>query len=149
MFGRKKKPVLDKSNVITGVPSEPHEDAIRRCGNMLVQSGYVKEQYIEGMLLRDRSFSTAIGNAIAIPHGEKKYKSEILATGLVALTYPDGIEWGGQTVKLVIGIAAKGDEHIDIMERIVEAFDEESKVDDMVANGSVDSLYSLLTAVES
>jgi mannitol/fructose-specific phosphotransferase system IIA component len=116
---------------------------------MLVKSGYVNERYVEGMLLRDRGFSTAIGNAIAIPHGEKEYKSEILRTGLVVLTYPNGIEWGGQTVKLVIGIAAKGDEHLGIIERIVDAFDEESKVDAVVARGDADELYALLAGAEN
>jgi mannitol/fructose-specific phosphotransferase system IIA component len=145
MFDKKQKPVLDRSNVLTGLKTEPHEDAITRCGNMLVQSGYVNERYIEGMILRDRSFSTAIGNAIAIPHAVREFKSEIIATGLVVCAYPDGIEWDGQTIKLVIGIAANGDEHLDIMEQIVEAFDEESKVEDAVARGDAELLYSLLT----
>ena len=62
--------ILERTNIITGLSPEPHEDVIRRCGKMLAESGYVKERYIEGMLARDRGFSTAIGNMIAIPHGE-------------------------------------------------------------------------------
>ena len=40
-------------------------------------------------------------------------------TGVVVMTYPDGIDWNGDKVKLVVGIAAKGDEHLEILGRIV------------------------------
>jgi mannitol/fructose-specific phosphotransferase system IIA component len=112
---------------------------------MLVRSGYVTPAYIDGMLARDRDFSVAIGNSIAIPHGAKEYKKEILATGLVVLTYPDGVAWNGGTVKLVVGIAAQGDGHLDILERIVDAFEDEEAVDAVVAAGDAEKLYRVLT----
>ncbi len=137
--------VLKKENILTGLTPESHEDVIRRCGAMLVGSGYVNEAYVEGMLARDRDFSVAIGNAIAIPHGAKEYKKEILATGLVVLTYPQGVEWNGGLVKLVVGIAAKGDEHIEILERLVDAFEDEEAVDEVVAAGDAEKLFEILT----
>ena len=140
--------ILTKGNIITGLAPEQHEDIIRRCGTMLVDSGYVNEPYIEGMIARDRSFSTAIGNLIAIPHGEIAYKQEILHTGLVVLTYPDGVQWGDQIVKLVIGIAAKGNEHLQILEQIAEAFEEESDVEAVVKNADTEALYHLLVPGE-
>lgn len=138
--------ILRKDNIITGLAPEPHEDVIRRCGKMLVDSGYVNEKYIEGMIARDRNFSTAIGNLIAIPHGEIAYKSEILNTGLVVLTYPGGVEWNGEIVKLVVGIAAKGGEHLEILERIVEAFEEEKDVEAVVQNADTGSIHRILTS---
>ncbi len=137
--------ILLKSNIITGLAPEPHEDVIRRCGKMLVDSGYVNAPYIDGMLARDRGFSTAIGNLIAIPHGEIAFKKEIKSTGLVVLTYPGGVEWNGETVKLVVGIAAKGDEHLEILERIVEAFEEEKDVEAAVQNNDVEALFGILS----
>ncbi len=137
--------VLMKSNIVTGCASEDHEDVIRRSGAMLVASGYVKENYVKGMIERDRSFSTAIGNGIAIPHGAKEYKDDILATGLVVLTYPRGVLWNSDLVKLVIGIAAQGDGHIEILERVVEAFEDAAAVDAVVEANDVEKLYSLLT----
>lgn len=137
--------VLKKKNIITGCASEGHEDVIRRCGAMLAADGYVGEKYVEGMLARDRDFSTAIGNGIAIPHGAKEYKKEIIATGLVVLTYPEGVAWNGGIVKLVVGIAAKGDEHMDILERLVDAFEDEESVEALVAAGDAEKLYEVLT----
>ncbi|MDR0362009.1 MAG: PTS sugar transporter subunit IIA [Planctomycetota bacterium] len=137
--------MLEKENIVMGRASENHEDVIRRCGAMLVASGYVAEEYVTGMLERDRDFSTAIGNGIAIPHGAKEYKQYIQNTGLVVLTYPDGVSWNDGTVKLVVGIAAKGDEHIEILERLVDAFEDEEAVDAVVASGDAEKLHHILT----
>ena len=139
--------ILAKSNIVTGMASEPHEDVIRRCGKMLVDAGYVNERYIEGMLARDRDFSTAIGNMIAIPHGQDEYKSEIIQTGLVVLTYPDGVPWNNETVKLVVGIAAKGNEHLSVLERIGDAFEEEAAVEQIVKDADAEALYRLFVGV--
>jgi mannitol/fructose-specific phosphotransferase system IIA component len=120
--------MLKLDNIIINLTSEEREAVIKRCGKMLLDGGYIKERYIEGMLARDKAFTTAIGNCIAIPHGEKEYKADIIKTGLVVLTYPDGIDWNGQKVHIVIGIAAKGDEHIDILGNVVDIFDNEDDV---------------------
>jgi mannitol/fructose-specific phosphotransferase system IIA component len=120
--------MLTIDGIVLNLPSEDREEVIKRCGKMLVDAGYAKERYIEGMLARDNSFSCAIGNGIAIPHGEVAYKPDILETGFVVLTYPGGIEWHGQTIYLVIGIAARGEEHLDIIGNIVEYFDTEEDV---------------------
>lgn len=146
LFGKKSAEleVLSKDNIAIGCNPESHTDAIKRCGEMLVKAGYVKQEYIEGMIQRDKSFSTAIGNAIAIPHGEKEYKDYIQSTGIVVCTYPDGIEWNGENVKLVIGIAAKGDEHLSILEKIVETFEDEDSVNELVKDATVEKIYSIL-----
>ena len=108
-------------------------------------SGYACERYIEGMLKRDNSFTTEIGNYIALPHGAEDYKSDIISTGVVVLTYPDGIDWHGKTVYLVIGIAAKGDEHLDIMGNVVDYLDTGEDTIKLVKNASLDEVYRMLT----
>ena len=137
--------ILKKEDILPDCRSEGRDDAIRRCGRMLVTSGYVEERYIEGMLAREQSVSTAIGNLIAIPHGESDYKRNILSTGLVMLLYPEGIAWGTETVKMVIGIAAKGDEHLGVLSRIADTFEDENKVSAFVASGDVDAIHAALT----
>jgi mannitol/fructose-specific phosphotransferase system IIA component len=136
--------VLKKENILLNQPKADREDVIRRCGKMLVDSGYAKERYIEGMVKRDDSFSTCIGNHIALPHGEEAYKVDIVSTGIVALTYPDGIDWRGTTVYLVIGIAARGDEHLDIMGNVVDALDTPEDTVKLVKEGDIDAVYKML-----
>ncbi|MEA4932375.1 MAG: PTS sugar transporter subunit IIA [Lawsonibacter sp.] len=137
--------IITMDNIVLNLPKESHETAIRRCGDMLVKSGYVQPRYTEGMLARDRGFTTAIGNYIAIPHGEKEYKSDILHTGMVVLTYPDPIDWEGKLVYLVIGIAAQGEEHLDILEHIVDALESREDVLALVNAGDKHAIYSTLT----
>ncbi|MDR1432291.1 MAG: PTS sugar transporter subunit IIA [Propionibacteriaceae bacterium] len=137
--------ILTRSNIVTGCPSTDPESAILRCGRMLVDSGYAKERYITGMLARNRSFSVAIGNLIAIPHGEKEYKDDVIATGLAVLAYPGGIDWGGEPVKLVIGIAAQGDEHLEILARIVEVAEDQEAVDALAKATDAEAIHAAFT----
>jgi mannitol/fructose-specific phosphotransferase system IIA component len=137
--------ILRKENIVLNQPKADREAVIRRCGRMLVDSGYVNESYIEGMIKRDNSFSTGIGNFIAIPHGEEAYKKDIIRTGIVVLTYPEGIDWHGTPVYLVVGIAAKGDEHLDIMGNVVDHLDTGDDTIRLVKNASVDEIHRMLS----
>ena len=138
--------ILKRRNIILNQPKEDREKVIRRCGRMLLDSGYVKERYIEGMIKRDNAFSTAIGNHIAIPHGENDYKQDIISAGMVVLTYPEGIDWHGSTVYLVVGIAAKGDEHLEILGNIVEHFETGEDTINLVKSAGVDEVFKMLSA---
>ncbi|MDR2443424.1 MAG: PTS sugar transporter subunit IIA [Deltaproteobacteria bacterium] len=137
--------ILEMDNIVLNQPPQPYEEVILRCGEMLVNGGYVKPGYIDGMLARDRSLSTAIGNHIAIPHGEKTYKDEILKTGLVVLTYPEGVDWNGEKVFLVVGIAAQGNEHVAILENIADKLEEAQDVINLVNSADQKAIFSLLT----
>ncbi|MFP3040242.1 PTS sugar transporter subunit IIA [Treponema primitia] len=136
--------MLKKENLLMNQPKADREDVIRRCGRMLVDSGYAAEHYIEGMIKRDNSFTTCIGNHIALPHGEEAYKVDIISTGIVALAFPEGIDWQGTVVYLVIGIAAKGDEHLDIMGNVVDKLETGDDVKKLVREGTVDDMYVML-----
>jgi mannitol/fructose-specific phosphotransferase system IIA component len=136
--------MLKKENIILNQPKADREGVIRRCGRLLVDSGYAAERYIEGMIKRDNSFSTGIGNFIALPHGEEDYKKDIISTGIVVLTYPEGIDWHGTPVYLVIGIAAKGDEHLDIMGNVVDHLETGDDTIKLVKTAGVDEIYEML-----
>ena len=140
-----KIPMLKKENIVLNQSKTDREEVIRRCGRMLVDSGYASESYIEGMIKRDNSFSTGIGNFIALPHGEDAYKKDIITTGIVVLSYPEGIDWHGTPVYLVIGIAAKGDEHLDIMGNVVDNLETGDDVLKLVKSAGVDEVYRMLS----
>ncbi|MDR1389642.1 MAG: PTS sugar transporter subunit IIA [Treponema sp.] len=130
-------------NIILNLPKEDSDAVIRRCGKMLVDSGYTGEKYVQGMLKRDHSFSCAIGNFIAIPHGEKEYKADIVSPGIVVLVYPDGIDWHGTPVHLVIGIAARGEEHLDILGNVVDSFEDGQDVLDLIKKNDRRAVFDM------
>ena len=144
------KILLEKKNIIIGCPSVKSDEAIIRCGKMLVESGYVDQKYADAMIQRDREFSVAIGCHVAIPHGTVEVKNNISRTGIVVLTYPDGIPWGdeGEVVKLVIGIAALGEEHIDVLGRISEVCGTDEDTDALVAAADAEMIYRKFNGLE-
>jgi len=122
MFFKKDKGILRENRIYTSLESEGKEEAIRRAGRALLKEGLIDEAYITGMLQREEIATTYIGSSVAIPHGTNESKQYVKETGIVFLQYPEGVDFGeGNIAKLVIGIAAKGDEHMDILMKIAEA----------------------------
>ncbi len=140
--------LLEKKNIILNCKPVSPEEAIKAVGKRMVESGYVEEAYIQGMLDREESFSVAIGSHVAIPHGTEESRKAIKKTGLIVMTYPEGIQWGDETVRLVVGIASTGEDHLGILGKIVEVAETEEDTDALVDNASVDQLYKLLNGLE-
>ena len=139
--------LLERKNIVLGCAPVTPEEAIQACGRRMVDSGYVDEAYIQGMLDREASFSVAIGSHVAIPHGTNDVKPLIKRTGVVVMTYPDGIDWNGDKVKLVVGIAAKGDEHLEILGRIVGIASTDEDTDALVASADTETLFKKLNGL--
>ncbi|MBP2071431.1 PTS sugar transporter subunit IIA [Thermoanaerobacterium butyriciformans] len=111
--------ILNENNIVLNEASEPKFDAIKRAGRLLVDRGYVEKEYIEGMIERENDVTTYIGNGIAIPHGVSQYVKYIKKSGIVVIQYPDGVDFGdGNMAYVVIGIAGKDDEHLEILSSI-------------------------------
>jgi PTS system mannitol-specific IIC component len=116
--------VLTLQNIRVGLESTTKEEAIRKAGELLIEGGYAGEGYIEAMLQREELATTYLGTGIAIPHGTSEAKEKILKTGMVVLQYPQGVWFGNEKAHLVIGIAAQGNEHIDILARLSSSLDD-------------------------
>jgi len=96
------------------------DEAIRRCGEVLVSVGAVSPDYVEAMLARERSVSTYIGEGVAIPHGTLNSKESVRRDALAVLRFPDGVDWDGNDVRVCVAIAAAGDGHVDILASLAE-----------------------------
>ncbi len=135
--------VLQKTNIITDCQAKPKEEVIREIGRLLCRSGYVEESYIEAMLQREDTFSTNIGNGIAIPHGVEAAKKCIKNSGIAVMVFPGGTLWNGELVKIVIGIAGIGEEHLDILANIAEKLSTPEAVDQLTGSNA-DVIYQTL-----
>lgn len=119
------KAVLCEENVFLGLDSVSKEEAIVMAGQKLVENGYVNESYIEAMLEREKIMTTFMGMGVAIPHGVNEAKKEILASGIVILQFPEGVDFDGEKAYLIIGIAGVGNEHLEILSNIAVVLDDE------------------------
>ena len=125
------------------------EEAIRRAGALLVENGNVEERYVDSMFEREKSVSTYMGNAVAIPHGTNDSKQWVARSGLSIVTVPDGVEYGdGEVAKLVIGIAGKGDEHLELLSKIALVVSEEENVEKIVRAQTKEELMSFFDEVD-
>lgn len=140
-----KPEVLSINNIRLNQKASTSDEAIVSVGQQLLKAGYIDEGYIDGMLNRDHSLTTYIGNDIAIPHGEYEVKDCVKNTGLAIDIYPDGIPWADGNVRIVIGIAATTDEHITILQNIAEKLGDMDEVE-RVVNGDASYIYNLLGA---
>lgn len=75
--------------------------------------------------------TTYIGMGLAIPHGTTHGDDVIHKTGIVLLQYPDGIQFGDEKAQLVIGIAGKGGEHMEVLSKICLALEDEAVLNKM------------------
>jgi PTS system mannitol-specific EIICB component len=139
-------PVLKKENILLNQKFDSKEEVIREVGRIMQESGYVDHEYTEGMLDRENEAPTHFGIGLAIPHGTNETKSAIKKSGLVVFTIPEGVKWDDETVKLVIGIAGVGDEHLNILSNVATKIDNEEIVNDIVENKSQDEIYEILTS---
>ena len=140
--------LVERKNILVNCEPEEPEAIIRKVGRMMVESGYAEEGYIEGMVQRDKQLSVAIGCHVAIPHGIDEARKFVRKTGLVVLTYPKGVAWGDDTVKLVIGIAAVGEEHMDVLGVIADIAGSDEDTDALVASADAETIYRKLNGLE-
>jgi mannitol PTS system EIIA component len=135
--------ILTPETIELNVSLGDRDEAIRRAGSLLVQNGNVEDRYIDSMLEREQSVSTFMGNDVAIPHGTEDSKQWVTRSGLSILTVPEGVEYGnGDRARLIIGIAGKGDEHLEILSRVAIVVSEEENVDKIVNAQTKEELLS-------
>jgi len=121
-------------------------EAIHMAGNLLVESGNIQSGYIESMMGREATANTYLGNGIAIPHGLPKDREMILETGISVVQLPQGVEWNpGEMVHLVVGIAAKSDEHLQILTNLTHVLDDEATIRQLVNTDNAQEIIDRLT----
>jgi PTS system mannitol-specific IIA component len=112
--------LLARDAIRLGERAGSREEAIRRCGAVLVEAGAVGEDYVAAMLEREKSISTYIGEGVAIPHGTLHSKDAVRRDALAVVGFPEGVDWGGEDVRVCVAIAAAGDGHVDILAQLAE-----------------------------
>lgn len=136
---------LSQQDIHLGAAASDKQEAIRQVAAALTQAGRVSEGYVDGMLARELQTSTYLGNGIAIPHGTTDTRDLVLDTGVQVFQFPQGITWGeGQTAYVVIGIAARSDEHLGLLRQLTHVLSDDSVADHLAKTDSAEELRSLL-----
>ncbi len=138
---------IAEKNVQLGLKAANKEEAIRFAGNKLVELGYVEPEYVDAMFEREKMVSTYLGESIAVPHGTIDAKDKVKETGIVICQYPEGVQFTDEedgVAKLVIGIAAKNDEHIAVITTITNALDDDAAINTLTSTSDVNAVLAIL-----
>ncbi|WP_139461387.1 PTS mannitol transporter subunit IICBA [Aeromonas veronii] len=143
---------LSRHDVHLGLKADNKEAAILTAGRLLAERGYVAPDYVNAMLEREQLVSTYLGESIAVPHGTIAAKEFVKRTGIVICQYPAGVAFGeaaDEVARLVIGIAARNDEHMQVITRLTNALDEPGLIDRLASTTDPQAFLDLLGAEQA
>lgn len=118
---------LAPSLIFTDVEAASYEDVMTTLGGALIQEGYAKESYVEGLIEREKEFPTGLdidGFGVAIPHTNVSHvNKQGIAIGVLKepVTFTQmGTDDEEVSVKLVFMLAVVDPaSHIDQLQKII------------------------------
>ena len=136
--------VLELAQIdLHGSATTPAE-AIEEAGRILVAAGAVTPEYVGFMHARESTVSTYMGNFLAIPHGTNEGKDTISKSALSFVRYDHSIDWNGNEVRFVVGIAGKDNGHMEVLSKIAIVFSEDDDVAALLDAPTPDAVLALL-----
>ena len=136
--------LIQKAGIRLDVTASSSEEAVRICGELLVELGAVSHEYAAAMWEREQKFSSAIGMGFAIPHGTDESRVHVVFDQLVFLRLSVPLAWGDEEVSCVLGIASRGDGHVEILGNLAELIQDEQKLEVLVSSGDADQVLELI-----
>ena len=137
--------LIQRAGILLDATASSPEEAVRICGQLLVQLGAVSEEYAQAMWERENAFSSAIGMGFAIPHGTDASRKYVKFDQLVFLRLNTEIQWGDEQVRGVLGIASQGDGHVEILGNFAELVQEDAEREVLLSTGDTEQVLSLLS----
>ena len=123
--------LLSLDNIKLSGEADNRKAAINEASELLVKSGFINEGYIDKIFQREKSFSTYIGNGLAIPHsiGVERHEKLIKKSGLAFVRYDEAIDWDGDKVEFVIPIISTSKNHMDILCKLSSFFSKDANIE--------------------
>jgi mannitol/fructose-specific phosphotransferase system IIA component len=120
--------LITEAGIVLGSTASSPEEAVAQCGELLVKLGAASKEYGAAMWEREQLFSSAIGAGFAIPHGTGVSRAHVKFDQLVYLQLASPIKWGDEEVRCVLGIASRGDGHVEILGNMAELLQDEGNL---------------------
>ena len=146
--------LLKKDSVSLGVKVESKDAAINYLVDLHARVGNITDKAVfkEGIVKREESGSTAIGEGIAIPHAKNK---AVTKAGLAAMTVPEGVDYDsldGQPTNLIFMIAAPeggSDVHLEVLSRLSMLLIDEDFRKELLASKNVEEFLKVCDKYEA
>lgn len=125
------------------------EDCIRALGRLCCERGFITEEFVEDVLLRERVSNTAFTDILAVPHPINKFA---LRSFVCVLHNDEPIPWGGRAVNfvLMIGLSPQ-DTHFfqDMLDLVIDLFLSPERSMQALASDTYGQFMAVLTASDT
>ena len=133
--------------------AESAQDAILKLGKLLLEAGYIKAEYIEAVMEREKNFPTGIalaGAAIAIPHATPE--GMVLKDGIATARLANKVTFGSMEdpddtveAELVFMLSVKDPgKHLDVLNALFTTFQNEAVVDNLLQAKDAQEIYRIM-----
>ena len=112
--------LLQPAGISLDATASSREEAVRICGQLLVELGAVNPAYAEAMWEREQIFPSEIGGGFAIPHGTDESRVHVERDQLVFVRFQEPVRWVDEDVQACVGIASAGDGHVELLGNLAE-----------------------------
>lgn len=122
--------LVNVNDIELNVPAIDWQDAVRKSGTILVNNGYVTEEYVDAMIQTVKTFGPyiVVAPGLAMPHARSS--SGVIKSGISIMTLSGPVEFGNESndpVRLLIGLAGSNDDlHLKIIQTIATIFEDEN-----------------------
>ena len=107
--------LLQLAGISLDATASSREEAVRICGELLVELGAIDQAYADAMWEREQIFPSEIGGGFAIPHGTDESRVHVNFDQLVFVRFRTPITWSSEEVQACVGIASQGDGHVELL----------------------------------
>ena len=136
--------LLSKSGIHFGATASSKMEDVALCGAALQSIGAASKEYADAMWVREQIASSYLGNAVAMPHGTDESRKFVHFGQIVFLRFEQPFIWDDEEVRICIGIAAQGDEHVDIIGNLADALLDEEKFNTLLTTDNSDQVLAIL-----
>ena len=148
---------LSESLVMLGIDAKDNEDALAIVGGKLIEQGFGKENYVEGLKAREAEFPTGLdinGVGVAIPHTSVEFVNES-AIAIATLAKPVEFEEMGMDegctvdVSLVFMLCVTDPKaHLAELQRIIAIVQDNEVLAKIIESKSAQEVISVIKEKE-
>ena len=139
---------VSSQQVLLNAQVATKDDVLELISKNLSSLDLVSGDYLDALRGREEKVSTYLINGVAIPHGVNEAKDQVIKTGVFIVQAPQGVVWNdkGDVARLIVGIAAKGKDHLKLLERLTNVVMDETIADQLATTTNKTDILDALNA---
>lgn len=151
-----KRDMLFRELVQLDMPVNNQTELFQNMANVLYEKGFVKDTYLESLLVREENYPTALPvepYPVAIPHTNVEH---IIRPFIAPVRLKEPIEWREMAnndaihqVRFVFMLGfLKSDEHVELLQVLVENFQDEELMQKLVDAKDADEYFAAVCSMK-